>query len=548
LDVPQNSAEEVIKEKKRASLFEIMTLTVDFFHQQLFSKEGEAALTYLKQRGITEHTIREFKIGYGPNSRNALRSFLTDRGVELEQMVAAGLVVSGDDIPVAYDRFRDRVMFPIDDIKGRPIAFGGRALDANAPAKYLNSPETELFDKSSTLFNISRARKPSFEKSEIIVVEGYLDVIAAYQEGFTNIVAALGTALTEIHLKQLWKFSADPILCFDGDKAGYQAASRALDRALPLLMPGYSLKFTFLPDQKDPADLMIEGRKKDFAQYLEESVNSFEYFWRRETEVADIASPEKKAGLEAKINTAIKTIHNENVRKYYSMGIRLRLSDLFWTYDRTRTNRKKKGSVITMPPDNETEKIVLGLVVHYPQLVSDNIEGFQSWEFQYEKHAKFQRELVRLLVELKELSVTSIYGSMDKDFYSVFEQVYGKEEKKGKNILPWGHALYARFPLVRYKPSEDFILRYFLLLAAKLTYNSYISDRDEAFKRAESNLDEKTESILLNYMRQIEVLQGVITADERQLTEEAKEIAESYWENHKNSANYRRSRVLQAAV
>lgn len=546
--IPKSSAEEVVKEKKRASLFDVMNLAVDFFHAQLFTKQGEEALKYLQKRGIKEDTIREFRIGYGPNSRNALRSFLTDKGVELEQMVAAGLVVSGDDIPVAYDRFRDRVMFPIEDIKGRPMAFGGRALDPNAPAKYLNSPETELFDKSSTLFNVSRARKPAFEKSEIVVVEGYMDVVASYQEGFTNLVAALGTALTENHLKQLWKFSPDPILCFDGDKAGYQAASRALDRAMPLLASGYSLRFTFLPDQKDPADLMIEARQNDFALFLKESLNSFEYFWRRETEVADIDSPEKKAGLEAKINAAIRTIQDENVRKYYSMGTRMRLSDLFWTHDRTRITKKKKGSVITNPPDHETEKIILGLVIHYPQLVSENFDGFQTWEFQYEKHASFQRELVRLLVELEELSVASIYKSMDKYYFDVFEQVYGSAKVKGKITLQWGHALFDRFPLVRYNPSEDFILRYFLLLAAKLTYNSTIKDRDEAFRRAEHNLDEKTESILLNYMRQIEVLQGVISADERLLAEEAREIAESYWENEKNNSGYRQSNRANSSV
>ncbi len=548
MEVPKNSTEEIVKERKRASLFEVMTLTVDFFHEQLFTKEGEAALKYLKQRGIKEQTVREFKIGYSPNSRNALRNFLTDKGIDFEQMAAAGLVVSGDDVPVAYDRFRDRVMFPIEDIKGRPIAFGGRALDANAPAKYLNSPETELFDKSSTLFNISRARKPAFEKSEIIVVEGYMDVVASYQEGFTNIVAALGTALTENHLKQLWKFSADPILCFDGDKAGYQAASRALDRALPLLVSGYSLKFTFLPDQKDPADLMIEGRQNDFELYLNESINSFEYFWRRETERADIASPEKKAGLEAKINSAIKSIQDENIRKYYLMGTRVRLSDLFYKYDRTSVKFKKRSSAITVPPDHETERIILGLVVHYPHLVLENFGGFQAWQFQYKEHTKFQQELVRLLVELEDLSVTSIYQSMDEYFYIVFEQVYGRERKKGKLLLPWGHALFARVPIVRFSPSSDFVSRYFEFLATKLVLNTMLKDRDEALTRFEHDQNEKNESILLNYMRQIEILRGVIVADERVLTEEAREISEIYWKNYTDNLTYRRENRVKATV
>lgn len=548
MEIPKNSPEEVVREKKRASLYEVMNFAVDFFHTQLFTKQGEEALKYLQRRGIKEDTIREFRIGYGPNSRNALRSFLTEKGVELEQMIAAGLVVSGDDIPVAYDRFRDRIMFPIEDIKGRPIAFGGRALDANAPAKYLNSPETELFDKSSTLFNISRARKPAFEKSEIVVVEGYMDVVASYQEGFTNLVAALGTALTENHLKQLWKFSPDPILCFDGDKAGHQAASRALDRAMPLLASGYSLKFTFLPDQKDPADLMLEGRQQDFAQFLKESLNSFECFWRRETETADIASPEKKAGLEAKINAAIKTIQDENVRKYYSIGTRMRLSDLFWTYDRTRTHKKRKGAVITMPPDHETERIILGLVIHYPQLLShdQDIDDFQKWQFQEKKHTGFQRELVRLLVELEDRSVASIYNHLDIIYYDVFEQVYGSEQKKGKSVLPWGHRLFTRFPLIRYNPSEDFVSRFIKVLSRRLTLFVMKQERDEGFQSFGMSMDEIKERKLLNLMREIEIYQNELTLDETQIAEEAKEIAEVYWENRKNNANYRRYQRAEA--
>jgi DNA primase len=538
MEVPKNSAEKVVKEKKRASLYDVMNLAVDFFHVQLFTKQGEEALKYLQRRGIREDTIREFRIGYGPNSRNALRSFLTDKGVELEQMIAAGLVVSGDDIPVAYDRFRDRVMFPIEDMKGRPIAFGGRALDPNAPAKYLNSPETELFDKSSTLFNISRARKPAFEKSEIVVVEGYMDVVASYQEGFTNLVAALGTALTENHLKQLWKFSPDPILCFDGDKAGYQAASRALDRALPLLASGYSLKFTFLPDQKDPADLMIEGRQKDFAQFLKESLNSFEYFWRRETEVAEIGTPEKKAGLEAKINAAVRTIQDENVRKYYSIGIRMRLSDLFWTYDRTKKNKNKQNSVITMPPDEATESLVLGFAVHIPKLLVDHLEEFLAWHFHVPAHIAFQRELGRLLVEFKELSVASIYKNLDEKFYMVFEQIYGSEKTKGKIKLPWGHRLFARFPVVKYDPSYDFISRYFLFLAKKLVLNSMVIERDEAFRMAEMDLNEKNERILLNLIREIEIWRNETTLEENELYEEIKIISEAYWENVRNNYKF----------
>ena len=174
-------------------------------------------------------------------------------------MIEAGLLVTGEDIAVPYDRFRDRVMFPISDWRGRVIAFGGRALEKDVSAKYLNSPETPLFHKGATLYNIAAARKAAHEGARVIAVEGYIDVIAMVTAGFEATVAPLGTALTADQLALMWRLNDEPILCFDGDGAGRRAAYRAIDIALPLIKPGKSLKFASLPDGQDPDDLARSG-------------------------------------------------------------------------------------------------------------------------------------------------------------------------------------------------------------------------------------------------------------------------------------------------
>jgi len=540
LPLPKAFVDDEVREAKRATLYDVMEAATDYYQSMLFSKEGSAALEYLRQRGLKDTTIKEFRIGYAPNSRNALRVFLTDKGIAPEQMAAAGLLVTGDDVPVAYDRFRDRIMFPIEDFKARTIAFGGRALSAEILAKYINSPETELFDKSSTLFSLARARKPAFESGKIIVVEGYIDVAAAFQEGFTNVVAALGTALTESHIKQLWRLAPDPILCFDGDKAGYQAASRALDRAMPLFSAGHSLRFAFLPDNKDPADLMLEGRQQDFVRYLDEAISAKEYFWRKETSNTEIDTPEQKAGLESKISLAVRAIKDDQVRKHYQMAMRIGLSDLFWSHDRTQRKKADRKSVITPPPSYETERIILGLAVEFPDIVFQDIELFQRWHFRSTAHQAFQQELVRLLIELEDKTVASIYMMVKREFYSVLEQVHGRERVDGKSSRPRGHALYKRFPIARYDPPRSFIIRYFELLARGLELEPIILDRDEVLAEFEKTPTEQNEQKLLNIMREIEHIRTLILNEEKELTEEASLIAEAFRVSQDNLRSSRR--------
>jgi DNA primase len=238
-------------------------------------------------------------------------------------------VIAGDEIPVPYDRFRDRVIFPISDWRGRIIAFGGRALDPEAPAKYLNSPETPLFHKGFNLYNGAAARQAAHDGAQIIAVEGYVDVIAMVTAGFPATVAPLGTALTEEQLGLLWKMADEPLLCFDGDKAGQRAAFRALDLALPKLAPGKSLKFALLPEGQDPDDLARSGGRDAVAEVLNSSRSLADMLWTRETENAALDTPERRAALEARIGEIVSLIGNENVRRHYRDDYQARLRALF---------------------------------------------------------------------------------------------------------------------------------------------------------------------------------------------------------------------------
>ena len=244
-------------------------------------------------------------------------------------MVEAGLLVAGDDIPVPYDRFRERVMFPISDLRGRVIAFGGRALDPEAPAKYLNSPETPLFHKGGTLYNIAAARAAAHKGAAVIAVEGYVDVIAMVGAGFEATVAPLGTALTADQLGLLWKMADEPTLCFDGDAAGRRAAYKALDVALPLLRPGKSLRFATLPDGNDPDDLVRSGGRAAIEDVLAGARALVHMLWMRETEAGGFDTPERRAALEARLGAVMTGIGDESVRRYYRQEFGERLRSLF---------------------------------------------------------------------------------------------------------------------------------------------------------------------------------------------------------------------------
>ncbi|MBL8577016.1 MAG: DNA primase [Mesorhizobium sp.] len=317
------------REKQRTSLIDVMELATKFFQDQLHSAAGARARAYLRDRGLTPATQQSFRLGFAPESRNALKEFLASKGVEKGQIEACGLVRHGDDIPVSYDYFRDRIMFPIPDSRGRIIAFGGRALSPDALAKYMNSPETELFHKGNVLYNFARARKAVARGATVIAVEGYMDVIALAQAGFENAVAPLGTALTENQMELLWRMSGEPVLCFDGDGAGLKAAWRAADLILPTIQPGRTARFALLPEGKDPDDL-VKGEGADaFRQVLEEARPLADLLWMRETQGGVFDTPERKAELEKTFREITGRIRDENLRFHYAQEMRERVQTFF---------------------------------------------------------------------------------------------------------------------------------------------------------------------------------------------------------------------------
>jgi DNA primase len=332
LPLPAATPDAARHEQRRKTLYDVMELAAKFFADTLASRGGARARGYLADRAITPAVQLQFRLGYAPGdgqTRFALKEHLGAQGIPVEDMVEAGLLIAGDDIPVPYDRFRDRVMFPITDARGRVIAFGGRALEKDVPAKYLNSPETPLFHKGDNLYNLAAAKLAAHNGSALVAVEGYVDVIAMVGAGFPASVAPLGTALTENQLALLWKMADEPILCFDGDRAGQKAAWRAADLALPHLLPGKSLRFALLPEGQDPDDLARSGGRGAIEEVISAARGLADMIWSREVEGGAFGTPERRAALEARVQELTNGIRDEKVRRYYRQDLEQRLQRAF---------------------------------------------------------------------------------------------------------------------------------------------------------------------------------------------------------------------------
>jgi DNA primase len=329
LPLPAATPDAARHEARRKTLHDVMELAAKFFSDTLASRNGAKARGYLADRSISPATQLQFRLGYAPADRFALKEHLGSQGISVEDMIETGLLIGGDDIPVPYDRFRDRVMFPITDARGRVIAFGGRALEKDVPAKYLNSPETPLFHKGDNLYNLPMARQAAHDGSPIVVVEGYVDVIAMVGVGYPGSVAPLGTALTENQLALLWKMADEPILCFDGDRAGQKAAWRAADLALPHLLAGKSLRFALLPEGQDPDDLARLGGRGAIEDVIAASRGLADMIWAREVEGGNYATPERRAALEKRIGEIANSVRDEVVRRYYRQDFSERLKRMF---------------------------------------------------------------------------------------------------------------------------------------------------------------------------------------------------------------------------
>src|SRR5215470_14590334 len=327
LPLPVSSPEERQRAERQATLVTAMETAAAWYEQQLGTSAGRGALDYLRRRGLTPDTTARFRLGYAPEGRTALREALARAGVSQELALEAGLIGKGED-GALFDRMRGRVIFPIADRRGRVIAFGGRILGDGQP-KYLNSPETALFHKGRTLYGLGQALRPAKDASEVIVAEGYMDVIALAQAGFPQAVAPLGTALTEEQIAELWRLVPEPILCFDGDVAGERAAARAADRALPLLKPSQSLRFALLPAGEDPDSLIRGAGTPAMRAALDQSLALAEVVWRGATAGRRLDTPERRAGLRHELRQLLARIADRGVQEAYRAEFEARLDALF---------------------------------------------------------------------------------------------------------------------------------------------------------------------------------------------------------------------------
>lgn len=329
MEMPARDPRAAEKSDLRTRLAEVTQEAVKWFRLQLATGAASDARAYLERRGLTRETLTRFEIGFAPDASDAFLRAMAAKGVPFELLEGAGLAVPAQEGRAARDRFIHRIIFPIRDARGRCIGFGGRAMNPNAKAKYLNSPETPLFDKGSNLYNLRDARAAAGKGQPLVVAEGYMDVIALAQAGFDAAVAPLGTAVTERQLQMLWRITPEPLIALDGDAAGQRAGLRVADLALPLIEAGQSLRFAILPEGKDPDDLIREQGPGAMRGVLDAAKPMLSLLWRRETDGKSFDSPERRAMLDRDLRAILRRIKDTSLRRHYAEEVARLRADLF---------------------------------------------------------------------------------------------------------------------------------------------------------------------------------------------------------------------------
>jgi len=454
LEVPRASPEERARETRRAGLHEALEGACAWFEAQLRKPGGREGLAYLRGRGLTDETIARFRLGWAPDSREALRSSLMSAELPESLLVEAGLLRRPEGGGSAFDYFRGRVIFPITDRRGRVIGFGARTLGDGQP-KYLNSPETPVFHKGHVLFGLALARQPARDLGAVVVVEGYMDVIALNQAGFTHAVAPLGTAVTEAQIEELWRLAPEPTLCLDGDSAGQRAMGRALERAFPLLKPGHSLRFAILPAGDDPDSLVRDRGAAAMAQVLEQARPLIEAVWRLEAEGRAIDTPERRAALEQALMDRAMSIADETVRWQYVRAFRDRLWQAFrpprpvpvpWTGKGGRVQpgrlRGQDGRLVGVgapgglrPPYELQERVMLALALANPGLVEPIYEELGRCLFSNESLDNLRRGILKHLGTGRGLDADELAAHLRADGLSpVLESLLDASERRMHSV------------------------------------------------------------------------------------------------------------------
>ncbi|PIE09695.1 MAG: DNA primase [Rhodobacterales bacterium] len=413
LTMPERDPQAQQKADRRTRLGEVMEQAVRHYRMLLRSGAGAAARDYLEGRGLGPEALDRWEIGFAPDAWQGLWDHLRGQGIDEGLILGAGLAKPSTKGGKPYDTFRGRIMFPIRDARGRCIAFGGRAMDPSDNAKYLNSPETELFDKGRSLFNHGPAREAAGKGQPLIVAEGYMDVIALAEAGFAGAVAPLGTAITEHQLAMLWRIAPEPVIALDGDTAGLRAAYRAMDLAMPLLEAGQSLRFALMPEGMDPDDLLRAKGPGAVAEVVAAAQPMVSLLWRRETEGRVLDSPERKAALDKSLREAIGRIKDPSIRAHYGQTIK----DLRWQLFRSggargpgasgRRGAPKRGEGGAQPDTRQSalargladqdalrEAQILAVLVRNERILPDFIHALEEMEFTDPDHDAIRRALL----------------------------------------------------------------------------------------------------------------------------------------------------------
>ncbi|MCL4143053.1 UNVERIFIED_CONTAM: hypothetical protein GTU68_031397 [Idotea baltica] len=523
------------RETQRAGLAEICEMAARFFQAEYAGPRGEDARAYCGRRGLTAETLSEFRFGFAPDSRTALKSHLAARDVSEDLMVEAGLVIRPEGGRPCYDRFRGRLMIPIQDDRGRVVAFGGRTLSPDGQPKYLNSPETPLFHKGVMLFNAHRAREPAYKSGEAVVVEGYLDAIALWQAGVQHVVASLGTAFTEDQVVRLWKFAPEPVICFDGDAAGVAAAHRSIDRIFPVLKSGFSFQFCFLPDGMDPDDLIKQRGLEGFQAETDRARALFDVVWDREISASRLDTPERKAALEKRFDDLIGTIRDERVRRRYQLDLRFKLSNLFFEQARqTRKGGGKAGETVSAlgtgrervaaSDDFGTERLVLGLSMRYPHMLDRNFERFSMLPLTNDLHRQLRDVLCRIVDDLEDTPIAELTSTFDGPLRDIMSETrpesMGLQEQNGSEFS----ALIHRFPLLKSNPPEDFVEAAFLHFLDVLELNALDEELSAELANADEQLDEHAWMRIQALTQDLGRRREECARDEADLAERARKI------------------------
>lgn len=408
LEMPKRDPKAQEKADKFTQMTDLMEQAVQFYRLQLRSQAARPAAQYLEQRGFGAEVQDRFDIGFAPNARDATLQHFKAKGVSEAMLIEVGLVARPDDGRSPYDRFRDRIMFPIRDGRGRAIGFGGRAMDPNAKAKYYNSTQTPIFDKGRNLYNLQKARAAAGKGMPLIVAEGYADVIALSEAGFEACVAPLGTAVTEDQLDLLWRISPEPIIALDGDTAGLRAAYRVIDLALPKLGAGRALRFALMPQGLDPDDVIRKQGREAMQGILDTSTSLIDLLWKRETEGKTFDSPERKAAVHKTLGEAISKIPDPDLKKFYQEDLRQKEWQLFRARPaggaQKRLWRPRKGQVESalMQTRNSMlsqsdlddanvmrERVVIAILLSVPQLRAHAHEALDNIGFRDERCAQW---------------------------------------------------------------------------------------------------------------------------------------------------------------